>query len=127
MNTISITGRLGRDPELRYTQTGKAVTNLSIANTTGFGENKQTHWFTVVCWNAQAEAVTQHLRKGSLVGVEGFLQTRKWKTREEEDRISVEITANRVDFLDPVVAYAERAATAEEDRRMPADDTDIPF
>ena len=99
MNQLSITARLGHDPELRYTNSGKAVTNLNVANTTGFGDTRQTHWFTVVAWNGQAEAVCTYLKKGALIGVEGFLQTRKWDDKDGNSRTSVEIVANRVDFL----------------------------
>ncbi len=101
MNSISLTGRLGQNPELRYTQTEKPVCNLSVANTTGFGDNRQTHWFTVVCWQGQAEAVAQYLHKGSHVAVTGRLVTRKWEDQDGKNRVNTEIIANTVDFLDP--------------------------
>ena len=124
MNQVSITGRLGQDPELRYTNSGKAVTNLNVANTTGFGENRQTHWFTVVAWNGQAEAVCNYLKKGAQVGVEGFLQTRKWEDKEGNSRISIEIIANRIDFLN-----SQPSAAAPFSEHPDISDTadDVPF
>jgi single-strand DNA-binding protein len=130
MNSVSITGRLGQDPELRYTQSGKPVTNLSVANNTGFGDNRQTHWFTVVAWNGQAEAACTYLRKGSPVGVEGFLQTRKWTDRDGNPRTSIEIVANRVDFLG---SGSDKAAESTDDAGPPSrpptlqEMDDVPF
>lgn len=120
MNHVSITARLGHDPELRYTNSGKAVTNLNVANTTGFGDTRQTHWFTVVAWNGQAEAVCNFLKKGAQIGVEGFLQTRKWADQDGNPRTSVEVVANRVDFLgsspksDDAIPPQPHPPTAEE-------------
>ena len=101
MNSVQITGRLGQNPELRYTQTEKSVCNFSVANTTGFGDNRQTHWFKIVCWQGQAEAVAKYLHKGSQVGVTGRLTTRKWEDNDGNPRVSTEINAINIDFLDP--------------------------
>jgi len=130
MNSTSITGRLGQDPELRYTTSGKPVTNLSLANVTGFGDNRQTHWFTVVAWNGQAEAVCNYLSKGAQIGIEGSLQTRRWVDRDGNSQTSVEIVANRVDFLD---SGSRRAAEPAEDAGplshppTPDEMDDVPF
>jgi single-strand DNA-binding protein len=127
MNHVSITGRLGQDPELRYTQSGKPVVNFSLANNTGFGENRQTHWFTVVAWNGQAEAVVNHLEKGAQVGVEGFLQTRKWTDKEGNNRVSVEIVANRVDFLGSFKSADDNGSTPSTLLPAPDEADDVPF
>ena len=131
MNSISITGRLGQDPELRYTQTEKPVCNISVANTTGFGDNRQTHWFTVVCWQGQAEAVAQYLHKGSQVGVTGRLQTRKWEDYDGNNRISTEIVANTVDFLDPssgdTIPPEQIPNSGPVNEAAPLPDGEIPF
>jgi single-strand DNA-binding protein len=123
-----MTGRLGRTPELRHTQTGKAVTNISLANSTGFGENKQTHWFTVVVWNGQAEAACNYLKKGAMIGVEGSLQTRSWEDRDGNDRISVEIVANRIDFLDSKGSSANETSNQPPTTNQPISaEDDAPF
>lgn len=101
MNSVNIIGRLGRDPETRYTQGGSAVTNFSIAVDETYKETKTTHWFKIVAWAKTAELVQQYLTKGSLVGITGRLQTRQWEDKQGGKRESVEIVADRVQFLTP--------------------------
>lgn len=95
MNTVAIIGRLGKDPELKYTQSGKAVTTLSVAVDAGRDE---IAWVNVVCWEKTAEAVCEHLSKGAQVGIEGRLQTRQWQTNDGQQREVLEVVAHRVDF-----------------------------
>ena len=74
MRTYTIVyGRAGRDPEMRYTQKGKPVTNLSVAADVGFGDNKKTCWFRVTFWDKLAEVVNTHVGKGDTVYIEGEL------------------------------------------------------
>jgi single-strand DNA-binding protein len=105
LNKVMIIGRLGRDPELRYTQSGSPVANLSVATDesyTGADGNKveRTEWHRVVVFQRAAENCANYLAKGSLVYVEGNLQTRKWQDQQGQDRYSTEIKAQRVQFLD---------------------------
>jgi single-strand DNA-binding protein len=99
-------GRLGQDPELKYTQNGNAVTNFSMATDEGyFDKNTQqrverTEWHRVVVWGRQAETVANYLAKGRLCYVEGRLQTRKWQDQSGQDRWTTEIVATNVTFLD---------------------------
>jgi len=105
MNKVMLIGRLGKDPELRYTPNGSPVANLRIATDESYTDrdgNKvdRTEWHTVVVFQRQAENCQAYLKKGSLVFVEGSLQTRKWQDQQGQDRYSTEIKAIRVQFLD---------------------------
>ena len=105
LNKVMIIGRLGRDPEVRYTQSGSPVTTLSIATDESFTDREgnrteRTEWHRVVVFQRAAETCAQYLSKGSLVYVEGKLQTRKWQDQNGQDRYSTEIKADRVQFLD---------------------------
>ncbi|TVM17302.1 single-stranded DNA-binding protein [Oceanidesulfovibrio indonesiensis] len=105
LNKVMIIGRLGRDPELRYTQGGSPVCNLTLATDESYKDrdgNKvdQTEWHRVVVWGRQAETVANYLRKGRLAYVEGSLQTRKWQDQQGQDRYTTEIKAFNVQFLD---------------------------
>lgn len=130
MNSVNIIGRLGRDPETRYTGGGDAVSNFSIAVDNGFGDKKKTSWFKVTAWKKTAESVQKYLRKGSKVAVSGRLEERSWQDKGGEKRTSVEIVAERVDFLDPVNSNdaGETAQQQEEQLSAPViTDEDIPF
>lgn len=104
-HTVIIVGNLGRDPEMRYTPAGKAVTSFSVAVSDGFGENKKTIWFRVSAWEKQAETCNQYLKKGSKVLIEGRLQAdpsgnpRTWTRQDGSVSASYEITAVTVRFL----------------------------
>lgn len=105
MNKVLLIGRLGKDPELRYASHGSPIANLRIATDESYTDrdgNKvdRTEWHTVVVFQRQAENCSTYLRKGSLVFVEGSLQTRKWQDQQGQDRYTTEIRANRVQFLD---------------------------
>lgn len=103
VNKVILIGNLGRDPEVRYTQSGSAVTNLRLA----VGERKKegdnwvdhTEWMDVVAFGKTAENCGQYLEKGSKVYVEGRLQTRKWTDKDGNDRYSTEVVAARINFL----------------------------
>ena len=105
LNKVMIIGRLGRDPELRYAASGTPMANLRIATDESYTDrdgNKvdRTEWHTVVVFQRQAENCANYLAKGSLVFVEGSLQTRKWQDQQGQDRYTTEIKASRVQFLD---------------------------
>ena len=105
LNKVMIIGRLGRDPELKYTPSGMPIANLNIATDESYVDkdgNKvdRTEWHRVVVFQRAAENCSNFLAKGSLVFVEGSLQTRKWQDQQGQDRYSTEIKANRVQFLD---------------------------
>lgn len=105
LNKIMIIGNLGADPELRYTPSGKAVTNLRVAVNHNFrgadGEwQKETQWFTVEVWDQAAERAAEQLRKGHKVYAEGRLRTREWEGQDGQRRTAVEIRADRWQSLE---------------------------
>lgn len=105
LNKVMVIGRLGRDPELKYTQAGAPVCTLNVATDESYKDNngqkvERTEWHRVVVFQKAAENCSQYLAKGSLVFVEGSLQTRKWQDQQGQDRYVTEIRAHRVQFLD---------------------------
>jgi single-strand DNA-binding protein len=104
VNKVILVGRLGRDPETRYTGGGQAVANFSVATDESYkdknGERqKRTEWHKIVVWGRQAEIAQQYLKKGSLVFIEGRIQSREWQDKEGQKRTSFEIVANNFRML----------------------------
>ena len=99
MNNVVLIGRLARDPELRYTGTGKAVTTLTVAVNRGFGKDNDADFIPVVVWEKQAENCANYLTKGSQVGVQGRLQVRSYEAQNGEKRYVTEVVGNQVEFL----------------------------
>ena len=104
VNKAILIGNLGRDPELRYTQSGQAVVNFSIATSENWtdknGEKQErTEWHRIVVWGKTGENCAQYLSKGRTVYVEGRIQTREWEDREGQKRTTTEINAQTVTFL----------------------------
>jgi len=81
MNTVNLIGRVGADIELKYTPSGKAVTELNLAVDDGWGENKKTVWIGVTIWGATAELAAKALTKGSRVGINGRLSQEEWEDK----------------------------------------------
>jgi single-strand DNA-binding protein len=105
VNKAILIGNLGNDPDMRYTASGAAVANISIATAESWrdkesGEQQErTEWHRVVFFGRLAEIVGEYLRKGSQVYVEGRIQTRKWQDKEGQDRYTTEIVANELQML----------------------------
>jgi single-strand DNA-binding protein len=104
VNKVILVGRLGRDPETRYTGGGQAVANFSVATDETYkdrnGERqKRTEWHKIVVWGKQAEIAQQYLKKGSLIFIEGRIQSREWQDKEGQKRTSFEIVANNFRML----------------------------
>jgi single-strand DNA-binding protein len=104
VNKVILVGRLGRDPETRYTGGGQAVANFSLATDESYkdrnGERqKRTEWHKIVVWGKQAEIAQQYLKKGSLVFIEGRIQSREWQDKEGQKRTSFEIVASSFRML----------------------------
>ncbi len=113
LNKVMIIGNLGRDPEMRYTPSGKPVTSFSVAVSRSWvkpeGERTETtDWFNVVAWGRLAEICSQYLTKGSMVYVEGRLETRSWEAENGQKHYRTEVVASDVNILD------KRARTPEE-------------
>jgi single-strand DNA-binding protein len=104
VNRVILVGRLGRDPETRFTGGGQAVANFSVATDETFkdrnGERqKRTEWHKIVVWGKQAEIAQQYLKKGALVYIEGRIQSREWQDKEGQKRTSFEIVASNFRML----------------------------
>ncbi len=105
VNKVILVGHLGRDPEVRYSPSGAAIANVTIATSEGWkdkqtGEQQErTEWHRVVFFSRLAEIAGEYLRKGSQVYVEGRLQTRKWQDQSGQDRYTTEIVANEMQML----------------------------
>ncbi|MEM7243858.1 MAG: single-stranded DNA-binding protein [Acidobacteriota bacterium] len=106
LNKVMLIGRLGVDPETRYTQGGAAVTNLRLATSEQWTDKQsgqrqeKTEWHRCVLWGRQAEIASEYLQKGRLVYVEGRLETRKWQDKDGNDRYTTEIRARNFQMLD---------------------------
>ena len=105
LNKVQMTGRLGADPEMRFTPQGHAVTTFRVASNRSWrsaeGESHEdTEWFRVVAWNKLAEICNKWLSKGSRVYVEGRMQTRQWQDQEGQTRYLAEVIANDMIILD---------------------------
>lgn len=148
VNKVILVGRLGRDPETRFTSSGQAVSNFSLATDETFkdrnGERqKRTEWHKIVLWGKLAEIAQQFLKKGSLVYLEGRIQSRQWDDREGQKRTSFEIVGTVMRMLtgrgETAAAAVAGAASGAELESPPAphleepaagpeiSDEDIPF
>lgn len=96
---ITIMGNLGEDPELRYTQSGKAVANFSVAVNEGTREEPKATWFRVVAWDKTAEVCAEYLNKGSQCLVSGRMQVRKWTDKDGNENTAWELVAGTVRFV----------------------------
>ncbi|MEI6141070.1 MAG: single-stranded DNA-binding protein [Mariniphaga sp.] len=104
LNKVMIIGHLGRDPEMRYTPSGRPVTTFTVAtsrswNTVDGERHSETEWFNIVAWGNLAEICKQYLTKGQQVYIEGRLQTRRWEDKEGNKHSSVEVVANEMMML----------------------------
>src|SRR5512137_2306954 len=137
LNKIMIIGHLGRDPEMRYTPSGRPVTTFTVAtsrswNTSDGERHSDTEWFNVVAWGNLAEICKQYLTKGQQVYVEGRLQTRHWEDKEGVKRSTVEIVATEMMMLGERreanhAPAGEEPATSEETENQPGNEDEFPF
>ena len=139
MNKAMLTGRLGRDPELLYTRKGTPVLSMRIATNESYTDkdgNKvdKAEWHTVICFSRLAENCASYLKKGSLVSLDGSLQTRKWQDKDGNDRYTTEIRARHIEFLsraqqepqdDVPIDDHDNLSPAFPDEPLPVDD--VPF
>ena len=105
LNKAMIIGNLGRDPEMRYTPSGQAVTQFTVAVNRNFKDHEgnwqeETEWFRVVAWGPTGERAAENLRKGNKVFVEGRMQTRQWEGQDGQKRYTTELIADRVQNLE---------------------------
>lgn len=132
LNKVQIIGYLGKDPEMRYTPSGRPVTTFSVAvsrswNSADGERHTETEWFNVVAWGNLAEICKQYLVKGQQVYIEGRLQIRRWDDKEGQRHTSVEVVASEMMMLgdrreaainqaqDAEATPAENSAAAEDE------------
>ena len=101
-NLVVLTGRLTSDPELKTTQTGVSVCSFSIAVERKYkqGEDRQADFINIVAWRGTAEFVSKYFTKGSMIGIEGSIQTRKYQDKDGNNRTAFEVIANNVQFIE---------------------------
>lgn len=124
LNKVALIGHLGKDPEIRYTQSGTAVAGFSLATSERF-KNKggewedRTEWHNITLWGRLAEIAGEYLLKGKMVYIEGRLQTRKWQDKEGRDRYTTDVVGEKLLMLGG-------GGKGESDRKKPAENNDAP-
>jgi single-strand DNA-binding protein len=126
LNKVMIIGHVGREPEMRYTPSGRPVTSFSVATsrswTSAEGERREeTEWFNVVAWGSLAEICKAHLSKGQQVYIEGRLQTRGWEDEGGKRHFRTELVANEMILL------GERRSSQSQDMEYDDDSSDYAF
>ena len=119
VNRAIIIGRLGRDPEVRHTQSGQVVASFSVATDESYKDKQgqkveKTEWHRIVAWGKTAEFCGNYLSKGRLVYVEGKIETRKWTDKDGAEKYTTEIKADRVQGLDRREDGQQQAAPQEQ-------------
>ena len=101
-NLVVLTGRLTADPELKTTPNGVPVTTFSIAVNRNYraGEEQQTDFINIVAWRQRAEFISKYFTKGSMIGIEGSIQTRRYTDKNGNNRTAFEVVANNVQFVE---------------------------
>jgi single-strand DNA-binding protein len=136
LNKVQIIGHLGKEPEMRYTPSGKPVTTFTVAvsrswNTVDGERHNETEWFNVVAWGNLAEICKQYLTKGQQVYIEGRLQTRRWEDKEGGKHNSVEVVANEMMMLGERREHNSQghpaADATSEENNMETNEDEFPF
>lgn len=145
LNVVAIMGRMVKDPELKTTNSGKSVCSFRIANDSGYKDasgQSQTNWLDVTAWGKTAEFVCKYFPKGSLIAIDGRLQTRQYQDKNGQNRTATEIVANNVNFAGskestrpaeespaqhPAAATQRTQGEPDADYAPIDDDGDLPF
>ncbi len=142
VNKVILIGNLGKDPEVRYTPSGQAVANFSLATTEvgsskDGGKQEYTEWHRIVAWGRLAEICGEYLTKGKSVYIEGALRTRSWQDKEGNNRQTTEIIARTMQILSPAGEKQGQSPQPKKEEELPSDftfdensvgtDDDIPF
>ncbi len=135
LNKVMVIGHLGRDPEMRYTPSGRPVTTFTVAvsrswNTADGERRTETEWFNIVSWGNLAEICKQYLHKGQQVYIEGRLQTRRWEDKEGQKHTSVEVVANEMMMLGDRRDNSGQSQEESQDDELSepvADEDEFPF
>ena len=130
INEVTIMGRVGKDPVLRTTQTGKEVVSFSVATSESYNEVETTTWHNIKAWGKTASACGKYLHKGSRVYVSGKIALNKYTAQDGTERQQSEVVANRVIFLDPKSksGFGESSGSVPKEQPPSASfEDDIPF
>ena len=137
INKVILIGNCGADPEVRYSASGSAIANVTIATSETWKDKQtgqpqeRTEWHRVVFFNRLGEIAGEYLKKGSKVYIEGSLRTRKWQDKSGQDRYTTEIVSNEMQMLDSRSHEPAKSAAPEAQQPAPVEtpdfDDDIPF
>ncbi len=132
LNKVMIIGHLGRDPEMRYTPSGRPMTKFSVATSRSWtapdGERRsETEWFNIVSWGRLAEICNQYLNKGNQVYVEGRLQTRRWQDADGNRKSMTEVVANEMLILGNSHSKAAESSSESESYEEEFEEDEFPF
>ena len=126
MNVCTFIGRLGKDPEMRYTTNGKAVVSFSLGVNRD-GKKDETDWIEFVAWEKTAELIANYCHRGDLIGVTGSLQQRSWEDKDGKKRYAHEVKVNRIDFCGGKKNGGAPAADSDGFEPISDSDSDLPF
>ena len=130
MNKVTLIGRLSKDPEMRYTESGKAICSFSLAVNRKWGRDNDgptADFIPCVAWEKLAEITGHNLTKGSQVALEGRIQVRSYDAKDGSKRYVTEVIAQEVEFIGPKPANAPSAPSAIPGKAVSDDDMQIPF
>lgn len=142
LNCVTLMGRLVADPEVRTTNSGKSVANFSIAVERSFakaGEQRQTDFINIVAWESQANFISRYFGKGSMIAIQGAIQTRNYEDKDGNKRTAFEVLAREVSFCGsknesspatgaaPAQPTYQATATEPDFEEIDVDDEDCPF
>lgn len=133
VNKVILIGNTGQDPESRFTQSGSAVTNISLATSRKWKDKntgqqqEHTEWHRLVFFNRLAEVAGEYLKKGSKIYIEGELRTNKWQDKDGNDRSTTEVLVNVLDMLSSRGETSDAPEVKEVDNNNNSFDDDIPF
>lgn len=132
INKVILVCTLGKDPEVRQTQNGNAICNLSAATSRKYKDaqgnaQEETEWHRISLFGRSAEVAGQYLKKGSMVYIEGRLHTRKYTDKQGIERYATDIIGEALQFLDSKKSTGESNVRSTNVRKAPADDADVPF
>lgn len=130
LNRVILLGRLTKDPEIKHTSEGNAVTSFQIAVDRSYvkkGEERKADFFTVVAWRKTAEFVVKYFQKGSLIAVEGQLQSRTYQKKDGSNQYVVEINADNVSFAGKSETPKKQSPSVTPDDDLSFEDDSLPF
>ena len=124
LNKVILIGRLGKDPELKYTQTGTAVATFSLATNVVWkdqdgNQQEKTDWHKIVVWRKLAEFVGEWVKKGSSIFIEGKLQTRSWDDKDGKKHYMTEVVAEHIEFMGGSSKRADQTSTSTSQQTAP--------